>query len=267
MMSAMIIFAILLGFVLGVVVNWLADSLPVDRHLHPIVCQECGQRRDWTAWSGLIGWITESDRCMACHHRRSWRAPVVEVAAMILSGWLFWKDPSPAVFWPGLLIGFILLLIFVIDVEHRLILHVVTGPSAIAIALVNILWVNKGVSKVLVGGIVGFVAVLLLYLFGAGFVMLVSRMRGDAIDEVAFGFGDVTLSGVLGLMVGYPGIILALFAGVMAGGAFSLVYMLGMKLRGRYDAFAAIPYGPFLIIGASLVYYGGQDLFTGMIVP
>jgi prepilin signal peptidase PulO-like enzyme (type II secretory pathway) len=97
--------------------------------------------------------------------------------------------------------------------------------------------------------------------------MLVSRMRVEPLDEVAFGFGDVTLSGVLGLIVGYPGIILALFAGVMAGGAFSLVYMLGMKLRGRYDAFAAIPYGPFLIIGASLVYYGGRDLFSGMIVP
>jgi prepilin signal peptidase PulO-like enzyme (type II secretory pathway) len=186
---------------------------------------------------------------------------------MALSGWLFWRDPSPMIFWPGLIIGFVLLLILVIDVEHRLILHVVTGPSAIIIALVNILWADKGVSKVLFGGMVGFAAVLILYMFGAGFAMLVARMRGDPLDEVAFGFGDVTLSGVIGLSVGYPGIILALFAGVMAGGAFSLVYMIGMKLRGRYDAFEAIPYGPFLIIGAALVYYGGRELFSGMIVP
>lgn len=266
-MAGMILLAILLGYLLGVVINWLADSLPVDRRLHSPVCQQCGQRREWTAWSGLVGWVFGRDRCNACGHRRPWRAPLVELAAMILTGWLFWRDPASSVFWPGLLVGFVLLLIFVIDVEHRLILHIVTGPAAIVIALVNIFWVEKGVSKVLVGGAVGFAAVLLLYLFGAGFVMLISRMRGETLDEVAFGFGDVTLSGVLGVMVGYPGIILALFAGVMAGGAFSLVYMLGMKLRGRYDAFAAIPYGPFLIIGASLVYFGGRELFSGMIVP
>jgi prepilin signal peptidase PulO-like enzyme (type II secretory pathway) len=186
---------------------------------------------------------------------------------MALSIWLFLRDPTAQVFWPGLIVGFVLVLILVIDVEHRLILHVVTGPSAIIIAFINILWVEKGVGKVLVGGVVGFTAVLVLYMFGAGFAKLIARMRGEPLDEVAFGFGDVTLSGVIGLSVGYPGIILALFTGVMIGGAFSLVYMIGMKLRGRYDAFEAIPYGPFLIMGAALVYYGGRDLFTGMIVP
>jgi prepilin signal peptidase PulO-like enzyme (type II secretory pathway) len=266
-MSGMILIAIIIGWVLGIVVNWLADSLPVDRMLHHLVCNECGQRRSWVAWSGLIGWITGVDRCSNCDRRRPWRAPVTELAAMVLSGWLYWRDPSPQVFWPGLIVGFVLLLILVIDVEHRLILHIVTGPSAVVIALVNIFWADKGVGKVLVGGGVGFAGVLMLYLFGAGFAMLIARLRGEPLDEVAFGFGDVTLSGVIGLMVGYPGIILALFAGVMAGGAFSLVYMLGMKLLGRYDAFEAIPYGPFLIIGACLVYYGGRELFTGMIVP
>ena len=266
-MSGMTLFVVILGLILGVLINMLADCLPTSRRLHLPVCHDCQQQRRWVAWSGLAGLITGADRCSICGQRRPWRAPLTELAAMVLSGWLFWRDPSPQIFWPGLIVGFVLLLILVIDVEHRLILHVVTGPSAIIIALVNILWADKGVSKVLFGGVVGFAAVLILYVFGAGFAMLVARMRGNPLDEVAFGFGDVTLSGVIGLSVGYPGIILALFTGVMAGGAFSLVYMIGMKLRGRYDAFEAIPYGPFLIIGAALVYYGGRELFSGMIVP
>lgn len=267
MITVMILFVVLLGWLLGVLINGLADCLPTSRRLHLPECQTCQQQRRWAAWSGLAGLISGADRCLKCGQRRPWRAPATELAAMALIGWLYWRDPTPQVFWPGLIVGCVLLLILVIDVEHRLILHAVTAPSAILIALVNILWADKGVSKVLVGGLVGFAAVLILYLLGAGFAMLIARLRGEPLDEVAFGFGDVTLSGVIGLSVGYPGIILALFTGVMIGGAFSLVYMIGMKLRGRYDAFEAIPYGPFLIIGAALVYYGGRELFSGMIVP
>lgn len=263
----MIILAIALGWVIGVAINWLADCLPTVRRLQAPACYACGAPRGWRAWSGLLGWVLGADRCESCRERRPWRAVATELGASVLSGWLYWRNPSAEVFWPGLIVGAIFLLILVVDIEHRLILHVVTGPSAIVIALINIFWVEKGIAKVLVGGAVGFASVLVLYLFGAGFAMLIARLRGEALDEVAFGFGDVTLSGVIGLAVGYPGIILALFSGVMAGGAFSLVYMLGMKLLKKYNAFAAIPYGPFLIVGACLVYYGGRDLFTGMIVP
>jgi len=77
-------------------------------------------------------------------------------------------------------------------------------------------------------------------------------------EEVAFGFGDVVLAGVIGLAVGYPGITLALLLGIFAGGLFSLGFILVMVLRRRYEAFMPIPYSPFLILGGMVVYIAGR---------
>jgi hypothetical protein len=50
----------------------------------------------------------------------------------------------------------------------------------------------------------------------------------------------------------------ALFLGILAAGEFSLVYILYLVVMGRYRAFTPIPYGPFLVLGAGIVFYGGQ---------
>jgi prepilin signal peptidase PulO-like enzyme (type II secretory pathway) len=91
-----------------------------------------------------------------------------------------------------------------------------------------------------------------------------ARLRGQELEEIAFGFGDVTLSGLIGLIVGWPGVILALFSGIMIGGIFSLGYLLIMIVRRRYTAFMPIPYSPFLVIGTGLVYFGGRDFFLNL---
>ena len=151
----------------------------------------------------------------------------------------------------------IFLLVMVIDFEHRLILHVVTVPAALAMALMGSLDPSRGPMKTLVGGAVGFVAVFGLYLLGGLFARMMSRVQRQPLDEAAFGFGDVTLAGVIGLGVGYPGVLLALVLGILAGGIFSLGFLVAMIARGRYVAFMPIPYSPFLVLGALVVYVGG----------
>jgi prepilin signal peptidase PulO-like enzyme (type II secretory pathway) len=170
---------------------------------------------------------------------------------------LYSIDPSPLFFWPTFLLSMYFLLVIVIDYEHRLILFVVTIPAAIILAVLGTLDPSRGPEKTLLGGLVGFVAVFGLYLLGGLFVRLVWRLRNQPIEEVAFGFGDVVLAGVIGLAVGYPGIILALLLGVLAGGLFSLGFILVMVLRRRYEAFMPIPYSPFLILGGMIVYIAG----------
>ena len=119
----------------------------------------------------------------------------------------------------------------------------------------------RGAIKTLLGGLAGLAIVMILYWMGGLFSRLVARLRGQELDEVAFGFGDVTLAGVIGLTVGWPGVVLALVLGILAAGIFSMGYVIVMTLRRRYSAFSPIPYGPFLILGALLVYFGGRGLF------
>jgi leader peptidase (prepilin peptidase)/N-methyltransferase len=110
----------------------------------------------------------------------------------------------------------------------------------------------------LLGGALGFFLLWLIYLLGVVFVRVLGRVRGKPIHEVAFGFGDVRLGGFLGLILGFPQILTALLLGMLLGGLTALVYLFiqAVILR-RYSLFTPIPYGPFLILGASVVLFFG----------
>jgi len=85
-----------------------------------------------------------------------------------------------------------------------------------------------------------------------------SRKRGEDIDEVALGFGDVNLAGVIGLLLGWPGVIAGVFLAIIIGGAISGLFLLLQLFRKRYEAFQALPYGPFLVISVVLLLYYSQ---------
>lgn len=191
---------------------------------------------------------------------------LVELVGISGAALLYLRDPRLPVLLPAIAVGFVFLLIAVIDLEHRLIPHIVVLPAALVLGLMQALDPARGPAKTLLGGLAGAGSFLVLYLLGEAFARLLARTRGRPLDEVAFGFGDVTLAGLIGLVVGWPAVVLALLVGVLAAGLYSLCYLLVMLARRRYTAFTAIPYGPFLLLGASLVYYGGKGLFQSILL-
>ena len=112
-----------------------------------------------------------------------------------------------------------------------------------------------GIKDTLFGGGAGFGIMLALYYFGVLFTRLLSRRREEPMDEVALGFGDVNLSLILGLLLGWPGITAGLFFAVLAGGLGSGIYLLVNKLTRGYENFTAIPYAPFLLFGAMILIF------------
>jgi leader peptidase (prepilin peptidase) / N-methyltransferase len=188
----------------------------------------------------------------------------VEILGTVGSVALYLHSPSAWPFWTGILAGFVFLLLGTIDLEHRLILHIVSLPAAMALGLVRALDPGQGALKTLTGGLAGLTILFGMYLFGLGFSRLIASLRGRPIEEVAFGFGDVVLGGVLGLTVGWPGIVVAVVVGIFAAGVFSLALVLVQLTRRRYAAFLAIPYGPFLLFGAAMVLYGGREAFRAL---
>jgi len=237
----------LLGWAAGILINYLADVLPYKRRLVPRFCQACG-----TPQPELAAYVWPK-RCEQCGYWQPWRTWLVQIGAIGASLWL-WHSAPPAL---GFLLGFILLIYFavvaVIDLEHRLILH----PTSIVGGLLGLFLGSRlhGFGLTLLGGVVGFVSMLALYVLGGLFARLIMRLRGRSIDEEALGFGDVILAGILGLLLGWPGIFLGLFLGILAGGLASLLYIFGMAINRSYRPFTAIPYGPFLISGAAALLY------------
>jgi Predicted membrane protein len=198
---------------------------------------------------------------------RTWLVQILTTASFAY----FWIFPSKAL---GFALGSIVLIYFgiivVIDLEHRLILHPTSLVGAILGFVVgtsihsriNDRGILAGMGLSLLGGLFGFGVLFLLYQLGT----LVARYRAKRMkqagqsedEEEALGGGDVYLAGVLGLMLGWDFIVMALAWGVILGGFFSFIFLLGLVIRRRYSSEALmtfIPYGPFFIVAAALFLF------------
>lgn len=263
----MVALAAVFGLLLGVGINALADSLPVLRRPGRASCSRCGGPRPIVAWSGLAAFLAGRRQCPFCGQEMGWRPPAVELIMAAAAVLVYQSLPAAARFWPAMLMLGIFTLIVVIDVEHRLIMHLVSLPAGLLLGAIGILDPSRGLTRTLLGGVAGFGILLGLYLLGGLFARAMAWLRGRKLEEVALGFGDVTLSTVIGLTLGWPGIVIALLLGVFAAGLFSSAYLLLMMTRRRYVAFTPIPYGPFLILGALLVYFGFAPRLLGFRGP
>ena len=250
-MDFTLILPLLLGWLSGWLVNYLADVLPLAPKLYRPSCSACQEKYKWSDYLLF-------QNCPECGNRRSLRTLLVQ-AVMTVTPLLIWIFPTKLLPFP---LAFILLIyltiVFVIDIEHRVILHpvslvgVVLGLG-IGIFLRGQQSIMHGITSTLLGGLAGFGIMLLFYFVGILFVKQMSKRRGMPSDEVALGFGDVNLAGILGLLLGLQAIFASLFFAVVAGGLVSLIIMLGMLAAKKYKAFTAIPYAPFLILSA--VYF------------
>jgi prepilin signal peptidase PulO-like enzyme (type II secretory pathway) len=239
--------AIIPGWLLGVLVNYLADVLPLRRKLTRPFCIVCDTDQSW------LNSLVWPRRCRACNQRRSIRVWIVEAFFIVASVLISFSPPVNVGYWLGMVVLAYFGVVVLIDLEYRLIMHPVSIFGAALGILVGTLRV--GLVRSLIGGVVGFGIMWLIYLLGVLIIKLVNRRRGMKVNDVAFGFGDVNLSGVLGLMLGWPFIVVGLVIAVLIGGVISLIYILGMLVTRRYHAFAALPYGPFLVIGATILIY------------
>ncbi len=233
---------VLFGWLAAMLVNYLADILPLTRRfVAPVLCWQCQASMSWQSY------LTYRP-CPNCGQSRRLRTWVIQIAFPLAFLWL-WFQPNPRLgFWgaAGLLMYFGV--VAIIDLEYKAILDPVSYLG-VGIGLIAG-WFLHGPIWTLAGGVAGFAIMMLLYYGGELFARWLSKLRKQEIDEVALGFGDVKLSAILGLILGWPGIIAGLFFGIFFGGIAGLLYILYTKLTRRYEAFSAIPYAPFLILGA-----------------
>jgi leader peptidase (prepilin peptidase)/N-methyltransferase len=144
-------------------------------------------------------------------------------------------------------------LVVVIDLEYHLILHPVSLVGAVLGFLSGT--ITHGFLNTLIGGAAGFGIMLIFYLLGELFIRFLSKRRGEEIQEVALGFGDVNLAGVIGTILGWPGIVGEIFLAVLLGGIISGIFLVFQLIRREYQAFQALPYGPFLVISLFVLLY------------
>jgi leader peptidase (prepilin peptidase) / N-methyltransferase len=203
----------------------------------------------------VLSWIVLRGRCRHCQTPISIRYPLVEVACAVLFGGLGARFAHSWALPAYLLLGAGLLAISAIDLEHYLIPNRIVYP--LGFAAVPLLALGAGLdgdwwalARALIGGACAFAAL---------FVIHVASPRG-------MGFGDVRLSFVLGLYLGYLGaldVAVGLFLGFAYGAVIGIV-LLATRARNRRQH---IPFGPFLAAGAlTIVLVGGPilDWYRGL---
>jgi leader peptidase (prepilin peptidase)/N-methyltransferase len=253
-----ILFALVYGILVGAVANALADELPYRRK--PILPRyPDGETRRGLLMSGLFAFLM-GKRASSQGHKLDWRHPLTELMAIGLTVWTLnaavqYQMPMVQVIFWLIYVAFFTLVI-VIDMEHHLILFVVIIPF-VAVGIADALLTGRQPDTLIeaaIGGAVGYGIFFILFNGGAFFAYVMGKMRGQDIREVAFGFGDVMLAGVVGLILGWKAFLFAMVATILLGAAGALIIIVYQKVfRGGYSAFAAMPYGPYIVAGAMLV--------------
>lgn len=237
----------LIGFAVAVLINLIADRWPHDLPLSGPRCRECDTPRTGLRWLALTAFLSRRRACPHCGRPIGWRHLIVELALPVLFAYLAMQFADP----PALLIASfhtaVLALVCVIDFETRLILHRVIVPAIIAAAALAFATPNLKPLGAFVGGAAGLLITGAIYLGGIAYVRLQAR-RGNAIDEVAFGFGDVTLMLYIGLMTGLFGVLRALVLGVVFGGIAAAAIFVAGAVRRQSALNIPFAYGPYLAL-------------------
>jgi prepilin signal peptidase PulO-like enzyme (type II secretory pathway) len=253
-----VLFAVIYGLVAGAAANALADELPY-RRAPRLPRYPDGEPRRGLLMSGVLTFAL-GRRTSPKGNRLGWRHPLSEVLAVVLSlvtlnaATQYQTPVVQVVFW-FVYVAFFTLIV-VIDMEHHLILYVVINPFVVLALLDAVLTgaFPDTVIEALIGGAVGYGVFFLLFNGGALFAYLVGKMRGESINDVAFGYGDVMLAGVVGLILGWKAFLVAMVATILLGAVGALVVIVYQRVfRGGYSAFAAMPYGPYIVAGALLM--------------
>ncbi|RJP53345.1 MAG: hypothetical protein C4557_04805 [Anaerolineaceae bacterium] len=243
---------LLLGWLAGLAANYLADVLPITRSFSQPVCPQCNA--PFSSKTYLLLRPCENG------HARKTRVWITQIIITAISIYIWFQPPQNIGYWLGLLVVAYFGMVFVIDMEHRLILH----PTSVfgSVLGLGVGLVSHGLLPTLLGGLGGFVIMLIFYYIGVFFSRLrARRLRAqghDADDEEALGAGDVILAAVLGLMLGWPLIWFGLLLGILLGGIFGAILVLFMLVVKKYKENALMvfmPYGPFFISSAFLIIF------------
>ncbi|MGB2955747.1 MAG: A24 family peptidase [Anaerolineales bacterium] len=235
-----------LGWIGAILVNYLADVLPNERKITAPKCNRCGEHLSWK-------YYILQNSCRHCGIKPSLRHKAVLILGLVFSGLLV-QFPVESLGNYGAILWLVYFsVVIVIDLEHRLIMHAVSITGA-GLGLI-FGSVNHEVLNTIIGGAAGFGIMLIFYFLGELFVRVLSKSRGEEIEEIALGFGDVNLAGVIGLLLGWPGIIAGIILAILIGGVVSGGFLVLQVLRKKYQAYQALPYGPFLVLSAVVLLY------------
>jgi leader peptidase (prepilin peptidase)/N-methyltransferase len=246
--TAIVVFASIAGLLVGSFLTVVVDRVPSGRSVVApgSACPSCGARLGALDLVPVISWVALRGRCRRCGAQIGVEPVLLELTTAALFAVLAahfrltWELGAFAAFAAGLIA------LTAVDLRSkRLPREISYATLAIGAPLLAIAALVRDephrIATAALGGAIALVMMLAIYLASRG----------------GMGDGDVRLAPLLGVFLGWlnPGIVpVGLLFGFFAGAVVGVVLL----VVGRAGRKTALPFGPFLALGAIVAIFVGQ---------
>lgn len=242
------IFGLLIGSFLNVLIYRLPRFLPITGRS---ICPKCKKKIIWYDNIPLLSFVFLGGKCRFCHSPIWISYPLVELGTGILFvmsyQWLVREIRGYQGIFELFFVFFILsvlVVIFVTDLRYQIIPDQIIFPAIVATFLFQILNYSNDqllMTNYLLSALSSSLFFLILY--------FLTKRRG-------MGLGDVKLVFLMGLLLGFPKIILAFYLAFLTGAILGVILILiGKKRFGEH-----IPFGPFLTMAMVISLFWGNEI-------
>lgn len=238
----LLLFAFIFGLTIGSFLNVVILRLGKESFVKGrSKCLKCNYEIKWYDNLPIISFLLLRGKCRNCKVKISWQYPLVEffTGLIFVLNYYFFGYSLEFIFYS--IISSFLIVIFVYDLLTYFILDRVTLP-AIVIALAGNIYFGADLKSLFWGVLVG------AAFFAAQYLVSRGKWVGD---------GDIRLGALMGALLGFKYMLVALFVSYLLGATLGIVLILAK----RKDLSSEVPFGPFLTLGTFIsLYYGEQIL-------
>lgn len=240
-------FLFLIGIFVGSFLGVLSDRLPKNEN--PFSgrsrCDYCKHALGVLDLIPILSFLILKRKCRYCDHKLSFSYPIIELTTGALFASTIYYLPSTIydlLFY--LFIVSSLTVVFFADLKYGIIPDKIIFP-AIIISFSYLLTTTP--SSLIINSISAVGAF--------GFFVLISLVFYLLTKKQSLGGGDIKLSLLMGLVLGFPNIIIGIYLAFLTGASVSIILIMWGRKKFFKDT---IPFGPFLVIGTLLALFWGD---------
>ena len=238
------IYFFIIGIVFGSFFNVIGMRVPQQKFLESqrSYCPNCKHTLTWYELIPIVSYIVQAGKCRKCKKKISPIYPLIELCTGILFAYSYYTFGYQLEMITALLLVSLLIIVVVSDLRYMLVpntILLVFLPLFISMRILVPLdpWYDP-----IIGAVLGYVLLACIIILSRG----------------GMGAGDMKLMAVLGVVLGWEGVLLTFFLASLYGTIISGILLIFHVV----ERTKAIPFVPFIAMGALTTYFWGNDLIN-----
>ncbi|MCX8021394.1 MAG: prepilin peptidase [Syntrophorhabdaceae bacterium] len=243
---------IIFGGIIGSFLNVCIFRLPREKSiiLPPSSCPTCHNKIRFYDNIPILSYLILKGKCRVCGSKIALRYPLVEFLTIALFFSLYLKFGLSLEFAVNMLFVSLLIVISFIDIDFKIIPDVLSLGGMATGFILSFFRYPFGYLDSLIG-----------IFIGGGILYGIAIAYGAIAKREGMGGGDIKLLGMIGAFSGIKGVLFTLMAGSLIGSIVGIILMLTQGKDMKY----ALPFGPFLSLGAIIYIFSGDYLEKGFV--